>query len=284
MIVAYSPQFALQPVVAALQQQGWTLRPTTEPEEMLLADTADVVITSPLEYASSLGLVDYALVPQFGIMTGGFAGMLKLIFNQGLTSINTIAVKQPHGFAALVARIVLLEKHDIAPRLITLPADASVPQMLAAADAALLAGDDAMFDESGIRAMFDLSDEWEDMAEAFLPYLIAWGRVGKLSDAQLQGFAAAAEQAGLAIPDAAAQSANPTLAGRFHERYLRGDVRYGLRQEDLPALNTLYRYLFYHGMVQDMPALKYLPDGQPAGPPPTPPPAEPTNGTDQPTN
>lgn len=280
MILGYTPQFALEPLVAALQRQGWTLHPTNEPEEMLLADTADVVITSPLEYASSLGVVDYALVPEFGIMTGGFAGLLSLMFKQGLTSINTVAVKQPHGFAALVTKIILLEKYDIEPRCIPLPADSTLDQMVAAADAALLAGDDVIFDASGTRSMFDLSDEWEDMAETMLPYLVAWGRVGRLTQEQLQGFAAAAQEAGLAIPDAAARSVHPTLAGRFHQRYLRGDVRYGLREDDLPGLTTLYRYLFYHGMIQDMPALKYLPNGEPAGTPPTtttPPPVESAN-------
>ena len=271
MILAYTPQFALEPLLATLRQQGWKLHPTNEPEEMLLADTADIVITSPLEYASTLGVVDYALVPQFGVFTGGFAGMLNLMFNQRLTSINSVAVHQPHGFAALIARIVLLEKHNLAPRLIPVPANSTVDQMLAVADAALVAGDNAIFDDSGKRSMFDLSDEWEDMAETMLPCLVAWGRLGKCTEQQLQGFAAAAHQAGLAIPDAAANSANPRLAGRFHGRYLRGDIRYGLREkEDLPALTALYRYLFYHGMIQDMPALKYLPDGAPAGqPPPT---------------
>lgn len=277
MILGYTPQFVLEPLVAALQRQGWTLHPTDEPEAMLLAGTADVVITSPLEYATSLGLVDYALVPQFGVMTGGFAGMLKLIFNQGLASINTVAVRKPHGFAALVARIIFLEKYDITPRLVPLPDSSDVDQMLAVADAALLAGDDAIFDASGKRSMFDLSDEWEDMAETMLPYRIAWGRIGNITEPALQGFAVAAQEAGLAIPDAAAQSTNPTLAGRFHQRYLLGDVRYGLRDADIPALTTLCGYLFYHGMIHDMPTLKYLPDGEIAGPPPTPPPAEPAN-------
>lgn len=276
MILGYTPQFVLEPMVAALQRQGWTLHPTDEPEAMLLAGTADVVITSPMEYASSLGLVDYALVPQFGVMTGGFAGMLKLIFNQGLASINTVAVRQPDGFPALVARIILLEKYDLTPRFIPIPDGSNLDQMLALADAALIAGDEAIFDASGKRSMFDLSDEWEDMAETMLPYLLAWGRIGRLTEPQLQGFAVAAKEAGAAIPDTAARSANPTLAGRFHQRYLLGDVRYGLRDEDLPGLTALYGYLFYHGAIHDMPTLKYLPDGELAGPPLTPPPAQPT--------
>lgn len=279
MILAYTPQFAIEPIVAALQRQGWTLYPTDEPEEMLLADTADVIITSPLEYATSLGVVDYALVPEFGIMTGGFAGLLNLMFKQGLTSINTVAVKQPHGFAALVAKIILLEKYDIEPRFLPFPSHSTLDQMLAVADAVLLAGDDAIFDASGTRSMFDLSDEWEDMAETMLPYLVAWGRVGKITEQQLHGFAIAIQEAGLAIPDTAARSVNPILAGRFHERYLRGDIRYGLHREELPGLTTLYRYLFYHGMIQDIPTLKYLPNGEPAEPLPTPPPTPPAESS-----
>ncbi|MBK8912892.1 MAG: hypothetical protein IPM61_16455 [Chlorobi bacterium] len=250
MIVAYSPQFALV-VVAALQQQGWTLRPTTEPEEMLLADTADVVITSPLEYASS-PCMDYALVPQFGIMTGGFAGMLKLIFNQGLTSINTIAVKQPHGFAALVARIVLLESmtspHGLSPFL-PMPAfrkclPPPMPHCLPATTQCLMEAASAQcltFPTSG--------RIWP--RHSSLP--CCWGRVGKLSDAQLQEFAAAAEQARAGHSRCRSTKRTQHWPGVSTSGICVGTFGTACAREDLPALNTLYRYLFYHGISRICP-------------------------------
>ena len=260
---AYRKEFATEPVATALRRRGWETIPLDDPAQALLDGTADIVLTPAVDYARSLGIIDYALVPGVAIMTQGFAGLLKLLFNKGLASFATVAVKQPESSEGTIARIILSEKHDLRPRLVRSPSDASVEQMLGAADAALLVGDEAIFESGGRRSLLDLSDEWEDTAEAPLPYMLAWGRISEVPQAALDEMLEAREQAGLLLADQAAQSDRREQANEFYQRYLRGDIRYALEPADLQALDAFFRYAFYHSEIQDIPAIKFLPEGEP---------------------
>jgi len=268
---AYTEEFATEILASALHRRGWDVVAHDHPEDLAASGDADIVLTSPLEYARALGVIDYALVPGFAVVTEGFAGLMKLAFNPGLADIGSLAIKRPGSYESLVAGIVLSEKHDIAPDLVVVSPESNPEEMLGAADVALLTGDDAVFDSGERRSLLDLTDEWEDIAETALPYKVAWGRVGEVPQEVLADLIAAREEAVLMLPDHAAHSRRPDAAHDFYQHYLRGEIRYGLEDADLAALDACYRYLFYYGTIQDMPALKYLPDGAPAGAPPEPP-------------
>jgi predicted solute-binding protein len=260
---AYRKEFATEPLARALQQRGWMVSAVDRPADALIEGAADVVLTPALDYARNVGVVDYALAPGIGIVTTGFAGLLKLVFNRGLGGFATVAASDPDASDALVARILLSEKHDIDPKVIP-GRGRSLEQMLAIADTALLYGDDAVFDMSGNAALLDLSDEWEDMTESALPYMLAWGRVGEIDDDALAELRAARDMAVLMLPDLAATHEHASAATAFYERYLKGSIRYSLEEADLVGLDALFRYAFYYGIISDVPAIKYLPDGDPA--------------------
>lgn len=260
---AYRQEFATEPFARALAQRGWIVTASEAPAEALLDGSADIVLTPALDYARNVGVIEYALAPGIGIATTGFAGLLKLIFNRGLSDFSTIAAKDPDSSDALIARIVLSEKHDIEPKLIR-AAGRSLDQMLGIADTALLSGDDAVFDASGNTSLLDLSDEWEDMTGTPLPYMIAWGRVGEVSEEVLADLTAARDMAVLMLADLAATHHSAAAAGVFYENYLKGFIRYSIEESDLLGLDALFRYAFYYGFVTDVPAIKYLPEGEPA--------------------
>lgn len=277
---AYTEEFATEVLASALRGRGWEVLAHDHPEDLLANGEVDIVMTSPLDYAGLLGgVVDYALVPGLAIVTEGFAGLMKLAFNPGLADIGTLAIKRTGSYESTIAGIVLAEKHDITPKRVVAPVDSSLDDMLRLADAALVAGDDAVFDLSGRRSLLDLTDEWGDITETPLPYRVAWGRIGGVPQEALDDLRAARDEAVLLLPDHAARSRNPDAAHDFYQHYLRGEVRYELTDSDLAALDTCYRFLFYHGAIQDIPALKYLPDGAPAGAPPPPPQKSEENGT-----
>lgn len=282
MIFAYTNEFSTEPLAAALERRGWQTVMADKPEELLLAGAADLVMTSPLEYARTIGVIDFALAPGVAISTSGFAGLVKLMFKQHLVTIGLVAVSEPDSFGALLARVILSEKHDIEPHIVRVPDDAPVEEMLSAADIALLAGDRAVFDGAGRKSLLDLTDEWEDLAEAPLPYRIVWGRIDQVSESALALLREARDEAVLTLADRAVNHPNAEAAQAFYQHYLRGEIRYTLADEDLEALDTFYRYLFYYGLISDIPALKYLPAGSPAGPAPaTPsiaPPQPPSDG------
>lgn len=259
---AYRKEFATEPVAEALRRRGWETIALEHSEELLARFEADIVFTSPIEFARSLGVVDFALVPGVSITTRGFAGMLRLVFNKGLVSFESIAVKDPGSAEALIALMILAEKHDIVPRVVAVPVDATVDAMLAAADCALLVGDDAIFNTGANRSLLDLTDEWEDVVESPLPYMIAWGRIGAVPQAAIDELAAARDEAVLTLADHAARSVQPAEANAFYQNYLRGAISYTLNDAETAALDAFFRYAFYYSAISDIPAIKLLPDGE----------------------
>jgi predicted solute-binding protein len=265
--LAYIDEFVTVPLARAIERRGWQIIPTDSPCELLNRGEADVVLASTVDYARCLGVFDYALVPGLGIVTEGFAGLIKLFFNRGLIEFATVAAKEPASSATVAASLVLAEKHDIEPSIVPVSHAASVEEMLASADAAVVAGDDAIFDRSGKSSLLDITDEWQDMVEMPLPYMLAWGRVGAVPQEAIDDLLAARDQAVLTLADYCSSHPLAAQANAFYQRYLRGMVRYSLDESDVPALETFFRYAFYHLAISDIPAVKYLPDGAPASSP-----------------
>lgn len=237
------------------------------PEEALIDGSADIVLAPALEYARALGLIDYALVPGIGITTRGFAGLLKLLFNKGLVGFSSLAVRRADAAETLVARMILVEKHDIDPKIVQLGEEATLETMLASADSALLAGDDAIFNAGTSTSLLDLSDEWEDAMESPLPYMLAWGRIGAVPRQAIDEMQAARDEAVLLFADRAAQHPLSREANVFYQHYLRGAISYTFGEQELAAVDSFFRYAFYYSVVSDIPTLKFLPDGELAGTP-----------------
>lgn len=261
---SYRQEFATEPIAEALRRRGWQTIPSDRPEEALLDASADIVMAPALEYGRSLGPVDYALVPGFGITTRGFAGLLKLVFNKGLVSFSSLAVKRADAAEALVARMILVEKHDIEPAIVSVAEDAALEEMLAVADAALLAGEDAVFRAGSSTSLLDLTDEWEDAMETPLPYMLAWGRVGMVPQSAIDELQSARDEAVLMFADRAAQHPMSSQANTFYQHYLRGAISYTFGEAELAAVDSFFRYAFYHSIITDIPTIKLLPDGEPA--------------------
>lgn len=260
MRLIYTQEFLTQPIAEALLRRGWEAVPSSDPGADLVAGKGDLVIAPALDYGRHLGMVDYSLVPGFGILAGGFAGIVKIVFRAGLETISTIAVKNAKDASAIVAGMLLTEKHGIEPRFVETSADADLAVMLDAADCALLSGDDAIFAPPSLTNLLDLADEWEDTTEQFLPYMLAWGRTGMVPQAALDEFLAARDEGVLTMADRATQHPHPQEANALYQRYLRGDIRFALQPDEAGAvLDPLFHYAFYHGVIADIPSVKFLP-------------------------
>jgi predicted solute-binding protein len=257
---AYRPEYASEVFATSLRERRWETIAHPAPGELLLAGSAEIVMTPPIEYATSLGVVDYALVPGVGIATRGFAGLIKLAFNRGLVNIETVATSDVESSESVLSQIILSEKHDLDPTFVARK-ESDCAAMLGSADAALLVGDDALFRCPADIPHFDLTDEWEDMTDGPLPYLITWGRIGSVSQAELDALSEARDAAVLTLADTAARHEHSREAQRFHERYLQGAISYTIGDDELDALDHFYRYAFYYGKIIDIPTIKMLPDG-----------------------
>lgn len=247
-----------------LRDEGWTIVPydpytgNEELQSLLVSGKVDVVLTSPLEYAGSLGIVDYGLVPGLAVTTRGIPSIVRLLFGEGRGDIRTIASRNGHPYEVLVTRILLAEKYDLAPEVTEVSDEFVAADMLAVADAALLAGDEAILEAVEHRSQLDITDEWEDTVEESLPYLIAWGRLDGISPAMVESIIRARDSVQQHLVDVVSRHPAAAEADRFRAACDRGDISYMLDDDAIRALDTFYRYAFYHGAIQDIPSLKYV--------------------------
>lgn len=260
MRLLYTPEFMLDPIAEDLASRDWDVGHSDNPGADLVEGKADIVITPALDYGRHLGMVDYALIPGFGVTAGGFAGVMKIVFNAGLETIDRLAVRDASHASVIIAQMLLVEKHGIEPDLVEVSGDADLSVMLEVADGALLSGDDALFSPASLTQVLDLADEWEDVNETFLPYALAWGREGIVPQPVIDEFLAARDQAVLTLADRSVGHTHQAEAAEFYQRYLKGDIRYALTEtEATDVLNPLFHYAFYHGIINDIPSIKFLP-------------------------
>lgn len=256
-------EFASDVLVDVLRDRGATIIPydpgisDEQAQSLLVTGMVDVMLTSPLEYARAVGLVDCGLIPGIALSTRGATGLMRLLFGEGRGDIRTVRVRRDRPYETVVTRILLAEKHDLAPEFIEVDNHVMTADMLAGVDAALLAGDDALFNAGEHRSLLDMSDEWEDVVEDPLPYLIAWGRIGSVTEPMIVDLTQARDAALAGLADTAARHPRTEQASAFHQACVRGNVSYRLDADAARGLETFYRYAFYHGVIQDIPALKY---------------------------
>lgn len=266
MTFSYHSEFISDILADALRERGWSVRSldsSAEPDAVaLLLETAgaDIVLSSPLEYARAVGIIDYALVPGVAITTRGLAGLIRLLFIQGREDIQRVVIRRGHPYETLACNMVLTEKYDIEPSFIEVDPDMSVDQMLALGDALLLTGDDAILGVGERRSFLDISDEWEDLFEEGLPYRIAWGPMGSVDQRMIDMLIEARNAAVARLVDPP-HPGNPDLrASTLHKAFRRSDISFELGDEEIRGLETFFRYAYYHGAIPDIPAIKFLSD------------------------
>ena len=259
MRLLYTPELLTEPIAEELRRKGWDTAPSDDPGAELAVGKADLVIAPALDYGRYLGLIDYALVPDFGIITQGMAGLIRIAFGPGRENLSSIAVNRIKDAATILAGIMLIEKHGIEPSFVEFEKEADLPVMLEAADGALLSGDRAIRSLTSHPMALDLSDEWEDMTETPLPYMLAWGRIGHVPEESLKEFLEARDKMTLTFPDRIAQEEENSGLQLIYEKYLEGTIRFTLKREEAnDILAPLFHYSFYHGIIQDIPTIKFL--------------------------
>jgi chorismate dehydratase len=153
--------------------------------------------------------------------------------------------------------VMLRRRFGVAAEAISMPPD--LESMLAAADAALVIGDVALFLEATPAIQkIDLGELWT--ATTGLPFVYAfwagWPEVltpadgDALLQARDRGVAGAAEVARTYYPDDLPRQA-------VAERYLRDNIRYTFGDEELEGLRTFYAYTAELGLASFDGALRF---------------------------
>jgi chorismate dehydratase len=221
--------------------------------ERLHAGEIDVAMIPSIEYARG----DYAIVPGVAIGSRGPVRSVNLYHRGPLDAVRRVALDTSSRTSVALCRVLLRERLGKDPEYLDRGPD--LRAMLEEADAALLIGDPALYDETDADRL-DLGEEW--YRTTGLPFVFAFwaGRPGvleprhveRLQEALLHGLARLGEIA-LSYDGHGARHAD------LNERYLRSNIAYALGRDERAGLAEFYRRAHRQGLIGRNPELRFLP-------------------------
>lgn len=182
------------------------------------------------------------IVPGVCIGSNGPVASVAIFTRRPMREVRTLALDTSSRTSAALTRILCARRFDVAPTFV--PHDPDPAAMLAAADAALVIGDPALFADA--RALgaekIDLGAAWTDMTG--LPFVWAFwaGRAGA-AGADVVAVLQQAAATGMARSDAIADAycAGDAARQATARRYLRENLRFELDARAIDGLRMFYR-------------------------------------------
>jgi chorismate dehydratase len=210
----------------------------------LLHDGAiDVGLIPSIEYLRG---GPYAIVPDLAIASRGPVASVLLFTSRPIGDVRSIAMDVSSRTSVALVRVLCARLFNISPKLE--PAGPDLPQMLGRCDAALIIGDNALFQPPNIEyklpvEAIDLGQAWTDLTG--LPFVYAFwaGRPGALEPGDVEALQRARD-AGVAASDdvACAYLRDTPERQAVGMRYLRQNIKYHLGAEERAGLELFYRY------------------------------------------
>ncbi len=239
---SFELEFAHQSSIAAKMRQG----------------SLDVAFLSPIDYA--LNSSDYSIVPGIGVSSATANRSLLLAFKQGLRRIERVAISNVSTSEVLIARFILAENYEVNPTFVPIPPRPSltVETMLTRADAALIAGDESALKGDSIKSAFDLTEEWQTLSN--LPFVHGFWvvRHNMLTKNELRALRESKERGVSELEVIATETADRFgVAVERVAEYL-ATLVFDLDEEDVKSLREFFRMAFYHGVIGEVPELKFL--------------------------
>jgi chorismate dehydratase len=220
----------------------------------LLAGELDLGMIPAAAYADG----DYAIVPGVAIASRGPVRSVRLYHPGDLQAVRRVALDTSSRTSVVLARVLLQE--ILGREIETVAAAPDRAAMLEVADAAVLIGDPALYDESGT-AFTDLGEEWT--RRTGLPFVYAFwaGPAGAASPAQVARLQEALAD-GVRNAAAIAASYDGLGAGRaaLNESYLRANIHYAFGPEEQAGLREFYRRAHGLRLIPRVPELRFHAD------------------------
>jgi chorismate dehydratase len=184
---------------------------------------------------------DYRIVPGVSIASDGPVASVALFTKVPKAGIRSIALDSASRTSVTLLKILCARSLEIDPAFATMPAD--MDTMLAAADAALVIGDNALFadhDALGLEKI-DLGDEWARLTG--LPFVYAFwaGRPGIVSASDIRALNDAPVR-GIPVAERVAAAYFPNDLAKIQRGadYLRTNMRYALGEREVAGLRRFY--------------------------------------------
>jgi chorismate dehydratase len=211
----------------------------------------------------------YRIVPGLAIASQGPVASVALYTKRPIADVRSIAVDTSSRTSVALVRVLCARLFKIEPSIETRGPD--LEKMLAASDAALIIGDNALLldhasvriesDQAGLGTVekIDLGEAWTALTG--LPFVYAFwaGRPGVLTAEDVRALQEARD-AGIRQLDAIARAYFHDAPGRqaIGARYLRDNISYDLGDTERAGLERFYRYAAEIGVAPDAGALRFF--------------------------
>lgn len=218
--------------------------------EWLHRGEIDLGTIPSIEYAAG----DYWIVPGIAIGSRGPVRSVRLLHKVPLEAIRRVALDTSSRTSVALLKILLKARLGRDPEYIDMPP--RIDAMLAAADAALVIGDPALFHE-GPEPSLDLGEEWQALTG--LPFVYAFwaGRPSVLTLADGEALRASLRSGLASIAEIASSYAGHPGHARENESYLRSNIVFDLGEAEQEGLREFYRRAHAQGLIPRAPEVRF---------------------------
>lgn len=216
----------------------------------------DAALLSPIDFARDSS--SYRVVPGVAASSQSANSAVTLHFREGLHDIATLAADPALTSEIILAKIVLAEEYDVAAKIV--PFQGPLDVMLGKADAALLAGDSSLQQAGVHRNVLDLVEAWMEMTDLPFVHCFWCAREEDLNEREVEALQQARD-AGIAMTDEliseAASHPLASIPAASLKAYME-TFSYDLTQDAEDGLKEFLRYAYYHGVLPDVPDVRWF--------------------------
>lgn len=247
------------PLTAPLRQEssfGLAVDAPARNALLLREHNVDAALVSPIDYARDGS--SYRVVSEVAASSQSANSAVTLHFREGLHDIVTLAADPALTTEIVLAKIILAEEFDAAPKIV--PFQGPLNLMLGKADAALLAGDSALREANVQRNGVDLVEAWIELTDLPFVHYFWCAREDDLSEKEVQALQEARDEGISLIDDIVADAGSHSLAS-IPAASLRAYLEtfsYDFGQDAEEGLKEFLRYAYYHGVLPDVPDVRWF--------------------------
>lgn len=200
----------------------------------------DGAFLSPIDYAKDYSM--YKIIPEVAAVSRKESNTVNLIFTRDAHTIKRIGVDPSYASEIVLANIILAEKYEIHAQIV--PTTSGISSLGLEVDAFLACGD-IVSRLTDYQNKLDLVDEWYDITE--LPFVHGFWvtREDSLTD----------EEIGLIIESGKAVYKKMKVSNTNEEHI---NFNYFLGEEEIKAVGEFFRMAYYHGILKDIPDIKFI--------------------------
>ncbi|HZR24417.1 MAG TPA: menaquinone biosynthesis protein [Vicinamibacterales bacterium] len=221
----------------------------SECARLLHAHETDIGLIPSIEYLRG---GPYRIVPDLAIASSGPVASVAIFTTKPIADVTSIAMDTSSRTSVALTRVLCAKHFKINPTFESRGPD--LDDMLAHADAALIIGDNALFQQPAANSQplekIDLGDVWTRFTG--LPFVYAFwaGRAGALAADDVEALQHARNE-GEQRPEQLAREFLEGMPERWDTggRYLRHNIKYHLGEDERAGLETFYRYAAEVGVV-----------------------------------